>query len=135
VSLNDVIVAKLEQIVTGLERQREGLRAALVETNNAIRLRAARPVNVSSAGGRVLIWAGPGRLVGWSLRATTNDVTVDLRDSRDDAGDPIASVVIPTGQSRELWAGPGGVSFGEGLYLDATGAGVLTGSVWLGAVD
>ena len=83
----------------------------------------------------MLVWAGPGRLVGWSLTATTNDVTVTLRDSRDTTGDPIATIVVKAGSDAQQWAGPGGVSFGEGLYADVSGAGTLTGAVWLGAVD
>ncbi len=133
--LRDAIAA----IPLALEQVRSELSAGLGEYHNGLRLQGARAVTVG-AGGRDLASAGSGRLVGWSLRATGGEVVVTLRDGRDDSGDPLAVLELdgaalgPACCSTQ-WIGPGGVSFVEGLYLDAAGAGTLTGSVWLGAVD
>lgn len=133
-NLTEKMLEALTQLQTTLERDRAAIQAALAETTNANRLRGARPVPAGAAG-RPLLWAGPGRLVGWSLTATGGAVEVTLRDSRDTTGDPVATIAIAAGGHAALWAGPGGVSFGEGLFADVTGAGTLAGAIWLGAVD
>ena len=129
-SIQDQIVAALTELANTLERDRAVQQAILAETQNANRLRGERPVP-AGAGGRILLWAGPGRLVGWSLANTGEaPVTVTLRDSRDTTGDPIAVVTIPAGASKELSIA-GGISFGDGLFADANDA--FTGVVWIGA--
>ena len=133
-NLSEKLLDVLTRVDATLEQDRAVLQAALTLTQNATRLRGARPVPAGDDG-RPLLWAGPGRLVGWSLTATGGAAPVVLRDSRDAGGDPVASITLAAGESTALWAGPGGVSFGEGLFADITAAGTLTGAVWLGAVD
>lgn len=132
-SWQDTLAQQLATIVEKVQLDHEKIAAALVQTNNGNRLRAARPLP-AGIGGRPLLWAGAGRLVGWALTATAA-TTITLRDSRDTTGDAIASIAIPAGGSAQLWMGPGGVSFGEGLFVDANPATSFTGSIWLGAVD
>lgn len=133
----DKIAAALAALPLELERIKDTLSTGLRESNNAVPLQGARYVGVGTAGGRTMAWGGSGRLVGWSLRATGGPVTVVLRDSRTDTGDVIAYVELTDASSDTQWFGPGGISFGEGLYVQAIapGAGVIQGAVWLGAVD
>lgn len=131
-NLSEKLLDTLHRLDASLERRDAGMQAALSETQNAIRLRGARAVPAGDVG-RPLLWAGPGRLVGWSLTAVGGPAVVTLRDGRDTTGDPIASIAIDQDGTAQLWAGPGGVSFGEGLYADVNGN--VTGAVWLGAVD
>ncbi len=118
-----------------LERIGARMTAGLAEFHNGQRLTAARYVDV----GRRLVSTGSGRLVGWSMRNAhaTDSLTVTVRNSRDASGDVVATLGLGGGQGSTVWLGPGGVDFGEALFLDVTGAGAgsLTGSVWLGAVD
>lgn len=134
-NLTEKLVDVLSRLESSLERDRDLIAASLAETQNAVRLRGARALPAPGAGGRPLLWSGSGRLVGWSLTATGGPVTVTLTDSRDGAGDPIASIAIADGGDSTVWAGPGGVSFGEGLFATVTGAGTLGGAFWIGAVD
>ena len=130
----DDLAQVVAQIPIELERVRTELATGLQQFQNGTRLQGARYVPVGS-GGRNLAWAGQGRLVGWSLRATGGAVSVDLHDSRDDSGDTIVTIDLATGTSQTIWLGPGGVSLVEGLRVVPSGAGVLTGSVFIGAVD
>ncbi|MBN9327983.1 MAG: hypothetical protein J0I87_13860 [Cellulomonas sp.] len=132
-SLQEQLAQHLAHVIELVETDHEKIAAALVQTNNGNRLRAARPLP-AGIGGRPLLWAGAGWLVGWALTATAT-TTITLRDSRDTTGDAIASIAIAAGGSAQLWMGPGGVSFGEGLFVDAAIGSVFTGSIWLGAVD
>jgi hypothetical protein len=110
-----------------------GLQSGLQQFINGNRLTAHRPV---PAGGRRLAWASQGRLVGWSVRATGGAVLVLLRDGREDGqGDVLAVLDLADGQTETVSLGVPGVAFGEALYLERTGAGQLTGSLYLGAVD
>ncbi|MCL1872165.1 MAG: hypothetical protein FWF90_17385 [Promicromonosporaceae bacterium] len=129
-SLTDRLADVLADLVTTLDAQRAQTAALVVATQNATRLRGDRPIPVG-VGGVTLAWAGAGRITGWTLRNLDDaPAVVTLRDSRNPDGEPVALVVIPTGESREL-AGTS-VSFGEGLFFDAAGARV-TGVVWIGA--
>lgn len=114
-----------------LQRITSELRAGLAEFHNGTRITGARYVGVT----RRLAWGGSGRLVGWSVQAVDGPVRCVLHDGRDASGDVLAIVDLVDTESDCQWFGPGGVAFGEALYLDVTGAGTLTGSVWLGAVD
>jgi hypothetical protein len=135
-SWQDDLTQAIAQIPLAIEQNRTELATGVAQFQNGIRLQGARyqPVGASQ-GGRNLPWAGQGRLVGWSLRATGGAVSVDLRDSRDDAGDTIATIDLAAGSSQTIWLGPGGISIVEGLRVVPSGAGVLTGAVYIGAVD
>lgn len=130
----DELVNTLASIPLELERARAEISAGLAEFHNGNRVSGARYVPVG-AGGRTLVCAGPGRLVGWSVRAVGGPVSLTLRDSRDDAGDVLAVLELVAGASSSKWFGPAGISFGEGLRVTVSGAGSLEGAVWLGAVD
>ena len=125
------LLANLAAIPLELEHVRGTLAAGLAESVEGNRLTGARPV----VAGRPLVWGGSGRLVGWSLRATGGPVTVTLRDSHDATGDIVAVVNIADATSQSFGVPGAGVSFGEALNATASGAGVLEGAWWLGAVD
>lgn len=114
------------------DRIRDEIRAGLQETSNALRLRGARnrPLYPDA-----LVWGGPGRLVGWSIRATGGAVSVTLHDGRDTAGEVLAVIDVPAGESTQGALPGGGVSITEALYADVSGAGAVQGSIYLGAVD
>jgi len=138
---DDKIAAALASIpaelTLGLDRIKDELRVGLTEFHNGMALQGARYVTVGAGGGRSLASAGAGRLVGWSVRAITGAVTVTLSDSRDGTGEIFATIEIAAGASDTRWFGPGGISFGDGLYVlvSTTTGGVIQGAVWLGAVD
>jgi hypothetical protein len=133
--MTENVQAALLSLPMELERMGAKLASGLSEFHNGNRLTAARYVDVS----RRLVSTGSGRLVGWSLRNShaTDVATVNIRNSRDASGDIVATLALSGGEDSSIWLGPGGVDFGEALYLDVTGpgAGSLVGAVWLGAVD
>jgi hypothetical protein len=125
------IQAALLAIPMELQRITHELQAGLAEFHNGTRLTAARYVPTT----RALAWGGSGRLVGWSVRATGGPVTVLLRDGRDSSGDVLAVIDLVDGEHETVSIGAGGIAFPEALFLDRSGAGVLDGAVWIGAVD
>lgn len=131
-SWQDDLKDAIASIPLSLDRMRSELSVGLGEFQNGIRLRGARNIPVGT-GVRQLAYAGTGRLVGWSLRAT-DAITVTVHDGRDASGDTLAVLDLAAGTDTQ-WFGPGGISFVEGLYVDIDGDAELTGSVWVGAVD
>lgn len=133
--MTENVQAALLSLPMELDRIAGKLSAGLAEFHAGNRLTAARYVDVS----RRLVSTGSGRLVGWSLRNThaADPLVVTVRNSRDASGDVVATLGLSAGQSSTVWLGPGGVDFGEALFLDVTGAGALSlvGAVWLGVVD
>lgn len=112
------------------EEIKDSIRAGLAQTQNALRVTAARaePVRVNAVN------ATSGRLVGWSLASTTGG-TVTLYRSRD-AADPsliLAVLVIDPGKDRTQLPAVPGVFFGEGLYV--AGPADLSGALFFGAID
>jgi hypothetical protein len=107
--------------------------AGLTETRNGLRVAAARPVPIIP---NRPVNSGPARLVGWSVRASGGPATLTVYDSRDDSGDVLAVVQLATdGATGNHWMGPAGVSAGEAVSVYVTGAGTVTGSLYLGSVD
>lgn len=117
-----------------LEAMRAELSAGLAQFQGAQRLDAARAVDVS---GRALALNGRGRLMGWSVRATTGG-TIDLLDGvSEDNGLLVGTISLGLNSAwneSRIWFGPGGISLTEGLYIRRT-TGVFVGVVYLGAVD
>lgn len=132
--LEERIEAHLAAIPLEIDRVHSSLAAGLQNFANGTRLQGARYVG-AGASGAPLVWASAGRLVGWSLSSAGAPCVVLLTDSRNGTGLTVAKITIPADASKELWLGPGGVSFVDGLYVTVTGAGVLDGALWLGAVD
>lgn len=130
--IEEKLTEALAHIVTAVTQQTAKLEAGLAEFQNGNRLTGARPI---PAGYRAMANNGPGRLVGWSVFADGGTVELHIRDGRDADADPIASLNLADGESSTVWMGPGGVSFGEALFLDRSGTGTLAGSIYLGAVD
>lgn len=128
------VQAALLAIPMELARITNELQAGLQEFHNGNRITGARYVPLTRGN---LLNAGPGRLVGWSLRLEgAGPMTVYLRDGRDPSAEAVAVVELGVDLDRgTAWMGPGGVSFGEALWLDAQGVGEVEGAVWLGAVD
>lgn len=123
-----------EAVTTAGETVRSEIQAGLAQTRNGLTVRAAalRPVYPNTVTN-----AGTGRLIGWSLRETsgTNPVVVTLYDSRDNSGDVVAQVSLAAGAVSNHGLPGAGVSFGEALFAEVTGAGTVRGPVYLGAVD
>ncbi|WP_154793305.1 hypothetical protein [Occultella kanbiaonis] len=133
-TISDRIAATLAAIPLELERVKSELATGLQAFAGNTALQGARVLPVGPTG-RPLAWAGPGRLVGWSVRAGEAAAALTLRDSRQAGeGDVVAVLDVPAGESATVWLGPGGVSITEGLYVETAGD-VTAGAVWLGAVD
>lgn len=131
--LSDKINDHLAEALTEVQLRSAEIAAGLAQWQNGNRLTAARPLQVN---GHPRLWGGSGRLVGWSVYAKGGPVEVLIRDSRvTGAGDVLGGFNLVDGEGDKLWLGPGGVSFGEGIFLEKTGAGALQGALWLGAVD
>lgn len=133
--ISDKVNERLAEVLLEVERHTAVVAAGLTQFNNGQRLTGARPIDASR---HPRLWGGQGRLVGWSLYAKGGPVELLIRDGRDaGTGDPLGGVNLLDGGNSVHWLGPGGVSFGEGVYLDVqSGAfAALRGSVWLGAVD
>lgn len=130
--MTENVQAALLSLPMELDRIGAKVAAGLGEFHNGQRITAARYVDV----GRRLVSTGSGRLVGWSVRNAhaTDTVTVTVRNSRDASGDVMATFALDAGEDSTVWLGPGGVDFGEALYLEVDG-GQLVGAVWLGVVD
>lgn len=130
----DHLIEKLTStVVQESEKTRLALEAGFRSSLRGTRLTGAlpRPVQANAAN-----YVAPGRLVGWSIRADSGEVVLNLYDGP--APDParfLAAIDLPTGGSQSVWLGPGGVSFVDGIYVESTGAGSPVGAVWIGAVD
>jgi hypothetical protein len=127
----------IARLPLAFEELRSELQTGLQQFHNGRRLLGARSLPVGT-GGRPVVWAGPGRLVGFSVHNTAaGPATIVLRDSHDAAGEIIATIDLQAagsvGSSASLWAGDGGISFGDGLYAQITGT--VEGAVYIGAVD
>lgn len=116
------------------ERTRIEMAAGLADTLRGLRIDGARyrPIVPNAVNDN----AG-GRLVGWSLRADGGDVTVTLHDGYSADADTVATVALAAGQSDTVTVMPAGVSYVDALYAEvtSTGAGVVAGALWIGAVD
>lgn len=133
--VEDKLDKKLEHVVdtvtTESLRTRAELAAAFAESLRGSRLTGAlaRPIRANADS-----YGAGGRLVGWSLRSVTADVTVNFRDGRDTDADPIATEFIPAGTAKTV--SMPGVSFVDRLYTEViTAGGTVFGAVWIGATD
>jgi hypothetical protein len=133
--ITDKINERVAEALLEVEKQTAAVAAGLAQWQNGNRLTGARPIDASK---HPRLWGGSGRLVGWSLYAKGGPVELLIRDGRDaGTGDPLGGISLVDGGNSVHWLGPGGVSFGEGVYLDVQSGNftALRGSVWLGAVD
>lgn len=138
VGLGEQLVEKLvgnltSTIVQEAEKTRIALSSAFADSLRGQRITGAlaRPLTANAQN-----YGAGGRLVGWSVRADTAAATINLYDGP--AADParyLGTIELAAGSSQTEWFGPGGISFVDGLYAEVTGTGVVTGSVWIGAVD
>lgn len=133
----DKVGEALGPLVTAItedgEKTRLALAQAMAESVRGTRIDGALPKPVFA---NAQAYAAGGRLVGWSVRASGGEVILDLYDGP--AADPsryLGAIDLASGASQTVWMGPGGVSFVDGLYVAASGAGTPLGSVWIGAVD
>jgi hypothetical protein len=113
-----------------VEGMRSDLEAGLTQFQGALRIDAARYVDVASRNGQLS--NGRTRLVGWSVRAV-GATSVNLRNG-DALGDVVAVVELGDGQAQTVTLNGPGVSCPAGLYVELL-AGQLVGAVHLGAVD
>jgi hypothetical protein len=126
-----------DRVVEEGARVRAVIESGLTATNTANRLRGARAIPID---GRALAvgWGAQGTLMGWSLRNTgASNVTVNFRDGRSTDGDLIGTVILGQNSAwmiQTAWFGPGGVSFGEALFIEVTG-GTIAGSAYIRAHD
>jgi hypothetical protein len=115
------------------QRVRAELAAGLSDTVNGLRVTAARPAKLNP---NALNATSAGRLVGWSLRETSGGApaVVTIYDGREAASaDPIVTLPLLAGGGATQMPAATGVSFGDGLFVQVTGA--VVGSLFFGAVD
>lgn len=125
---DDALAAVLHLEFAGL---REQLAGPLDQFADGLRVRGARALDVSK---RQMIWGGRGRLMGWTLRGINATVAVNLHDGRDNSGQLIGTVSVGLNSAwnqSSVWFGPGGVHFGEALFLDLIGTGTVSGAVYI----
>jgi len=104
-----------------IARLRESLTGDLSQWANGLRVKGARPLQLSRAAATPNLHNGNGQLLGWSLRVPDDadaGGTVVLRDG--DAGDIVGQVAVPVGASATAWLSAG-VSVGQALYAEVTG--------------
>lgn len=133
--ITDKVNERVTEALLEIEQHSAQVAAGLAQWQNGMRLRGARPIDASR---HPRLWGGEGRLVGWSLYAKGGPVELLIRDARvAGTGDPLAGFNLADGEDTTQWLGPGGVSFGDGVYLDVQNGNFtnLRGSVWIGAVD
>jgi hypothetical protein len=133
--INDKIDGRLGEALLEVQQHSALIAAGLAQFQNGQRLRGARPLQINGHG---RLWGGAGRLVGWSIVSIGGPVTILIRDSTvAGAGDVLAVIDVVDTESETQWFGPGGISFGEGVFLDVQAGSLTTlkGSVWIGAVD
>jgi hypothetical protein len=133
--LNDKINERVAEALLEVEKHSSIIASGLTQFNRGQRLTGARSLPVTAHG---RLWGGLGRVVGWSVYAKGGPVEVLIRDSRVSAdGDVIGGFNLVDGEESTQWMGPGGVSFGEGVFLDVQAGALanLRGAVWIGAVD
>lgn len=132
--LGEHLVEKMTStIVQEAEKTRIALSAAFADSVRGQRITGALPRPLTA---NAVNYTAGGRLVGWSVRADTAAATINLYDGP--AADParyLGTIELAAGSSQTEWFGPGGISFIESLYVEVAGTGVVTGSVWIGAVD
>lgn len=77
--------------------------------------------------------ASAGRLMGWSFQeASAGAFKARLHDGIDANGDVLAVIQCQAGVPiRDAWFGPGGIAFGQGLFVEVL-QGVTDGSFYLG---
>lgn len=121
----------VETLTQAVALEIAALREAIVGNTsqwaNALRVRGARPLQISRAAVTPVLWNGDGRLMGWSLRvdaAATGPATITLRDGDAD-GDILASFTVAVGSSSTHLL-PGGVSVGRALVATVTGTAAAT---------
>lgn len=104
------------------------LRLGLTTSIDTIRHRGARVAKVSDH--RPMTSAGA--LLGYALRETTGaaNATVLLRDGATADGAVVIPITLGPNESTRDWFGPGGISFGNGLFVEVA-AGEVEGSVFL----
>jgi hypothetical protein len=133
--ISDKINAEVAEALLEVHKSTAQVAAGLAQWQNGNRLTGARPLQINGHG---RLWGGSGRLVGWSIVSIGGPVTILIRDSRAAGnGDVLAVLDVVDTESETQWFGPGGISFGEGVFLDVQSGSLATlkGSVWLGAVD
>jgi hypothetical protein len=123
-----------ERIALSEETVKTHFSAGLKQTRDSLRIGGAR-YSPLIGGGSQLVASSAGRLVGWSLRESTGGApaTVTLYSGRDTGGDVVAVVQLDAGKSSNHGTPAPGVSFGDGLWCQVTGA--VVGSLYFGAVD
>jgi len=134
--LEEKLADKVEHLATTVALEGQATRAELAQAF----AQTVRGLRVDGALARPIVpnamnYNAGRRLVGWSVRAEGGDVALTLRDGHDVSGDVIAVVSLTTGQERTHTIMPAGISFVEGLYVQATGSGTPVGALWISAVD
>lgn len=133
--IDNKINERVAEALLEVQRHTAEVAAGLAQWQNGNRLNAARPLQINGHG---RLWGGRGRLVGWSVIADAGPVRVFVRDGREAGnGDVLAVIDLQATESETVWLGPGGISAGEGVFLDLQSGSLaaLKGSIWLGAVD
>jgi hypothetical protein len=104
------------------EKTRAGFAQAMAETIRGERIKGARP--------RQITLNATNATAGWSVRAVGGTLTLTFRDG-DAGGDVIAApAALTDGQTTTHPLTAAGISFVQGLYVEATGTGTAVGALW-----
>jgi hypothetical protein len=136
----DTLIEKLTgTVVQEAEKTRDSMAAGFASSLRGRHVAGALPRVVPSAPtAAALLYDGPGRVMGWSLRnsAGAGGLVVNLYDGSDNTGLLVASVSIGSAsawQQSTTWFGPNGVGVSEKLTIEVLstgGAPTLAGAVY-----
>lgn len=136
----DSLIEKLTStVVQEAEKTRLSLQEGFASSLRGSRLHGALTLQVPSAPTSAqLLYNGPGRLMGWTLRnsAGAGAIVVNLYDGADNTAPLVATVSIGSGsawQQSSAWFGPTGLAVAQLLTLElivASGTPTLAGAVY-----
>lgn len=136
----DALIEKLTgTVVQEAEKTRDAMSAGFASSLRGRRVAGALPRVVPSAPtAATLLYDGPGRVMGWSLRnsAGSGGLVVNLYDGSDNTGLLVATVSIGSAsawQQSTTWFGVDGVGVSEKLTIEIISTGgspTLAGSVY-----
>lgn len=140
--VEEALIQTLAAVPLEFERHRTMLETGLQRFANGMRINGSRvvqmPAGMPAAGTTSLLWGGPCRVVGWSIRAKGGAAVVNFRDGRDTAAPFVGTVELEApgsaGSTSNPWFGAAGATALDALSLEVE-SGAVVGCVYLGAVD
>lgn len=136
----DALIEKLTgTVVQEAEKTRDAMSAGFSSSLRGRHVAGALPRVVPSAPtAAALLYDGPGRVMGWTLRnsAGSGGLVVNLYDGPDNSTPPVATISIGSAsawQQSQIWMGPNGVGISQQLTIEIIstgGAPTLAGAVY-----